>query len=207
MEQIVGVSHECDFPKAANDRPRITHSPIHRSGLTSNEIDARVRQALRENGTIYTIDEPLLRELRPDIILTQKLCDVCAIGYGTVARLAATLPGPPMVVNLEPSSLADIFANNSLKNGLLTVTLPETKIAEIMGRASQNDNYQLSIDLEKLTVIDGQGLSTPFTMDAFARHCLLNGHDSNSRTAQNQHQPRSSSRSSPGQGFTKLYSL
>ncbi len=111
MEQIVGVSHECDFPKAANDRPRITHSPIHRSGLTSHEIDARVRQALRENGTIYTIDEPLLRELRPDIILTQKLCDVCAVGYGTVARLAATLPGPPMVVNLEPSSLADIFAN------------------------------------------------------------------------------------------------
>ena len=111
MEQIVGVSHECDFPEAANDRPRITHSPIHRSGLTSHEIDARVRQALRENGTIYTIDEPLLRELRPDIILTQKLCDVCAVGHGTVARLAATLPGPPMVVNLEPSSLADIFAN------------------------------------------------------------------------------------------------
>ena len=111
MEQIVGVSHECDFPGAANDRPRITHSPIHRSRLTSHEIDARVRQTLRENGTIYTIDEPLLRELRPDIILTQELCDVCAVGYGTVARLAATLPGPPIVVNLEPSSLADIFAN------------------------------------------------------------------------------------------------
>jgi iron complex transport system substrate-binding protein len=57
------------------------------------------------------IDEPLLRELRPDVILTQKLCDVCAVGYGTVARLAATLPGPPMVVNLEPSRLADIFEN------------------------------------------------------------------------------------------------
>src|SRR5207245_2533887 len=54
-------------------------------------------------------DEPLLRELRPDVILTQKLCDVCAVGYGTVSRLAATLPGPPQVVNLEPSSLTDIF--------------------------------------------------------------------------------------------------
>ena len=50
-------------------------------------------------------------ELRPDLILTQKLCDVCAVGYGTVARLAATLPGPPTVVNLEPSSLADILEN------------------------------------------------------------------------------------------------
>ena len=64
---------------------------------------------MREQGTIYTIDEPLLRELRPDVILTQKLCDVCAVGYGTVARLAETLPGPPRVVILEPTSLSDIF--------------------------------------------------------------------------------------------------
>ena len=66
-------------------------------------------RALHEDGTIYTIDETLLRELRPEVILTQKLCDVCAVGYGTVARLARTLPGPPQVVNLEPSSLSDIF--------------------------------------------------------------------------------------------------
>jgi iron complex transport system substrate-binding protein len=68
-----------------------------------------VRRALRENGTIYAIDEPLLRKLEPDVILTQKLCDVCAVGYGTVAKLAQTLPGSPKVVNLEPTSLADIF--------------------------------------------------------------------------------------------------
>src|SRR6478736_8701095 len=111
MEDVVGVSHECDFPSEANARPRVTKCPVHDAGLASKEIDAWVRRALRENGTIYTIDEPLLRELRPDIILTQKLCDVCAVGYGTVARLAATLPGPPTVVNLEPSSLADILEN------------------------------------------------------------------------------------------------
>jgi iron complex transport system substrate-binding protein len=72
-------------------------------------VDERVGRALRENGTIYAIDEALLRKLRPDVILTQKLCDVCALGYGTVSRLAETLPGPPEVVNLEPSSLSDIF--------------------------------------------------------------------------------------------------
>jgi iron complex transport system substrate-binding protein len=111
MEQLVGVSHECDFPKEVNERPRLTHCPIHRSGLASGEIDQWVRRALRDNGTIYAIDEPLLRDLRPDIILTQKLCDVCAVGYGTVGRLAGTLPGPPEVINLEPTSLLDIFEN------------------------------------------------------------------------------------------------
>jgi len=111
MDDVVGVSHECDFPKEANARPRVTHCPVHNAGLTSREVDEWVHRALRDNGTIYTIDEPLLRTLRPDAILTQKLCDVCAVGYGTVARLAETLPGPPRVVNLEPSSLADIFEN------------------------------------------------------------------------------------------------
>src|SRR5947207_5940073 len=109
MDQVVGVSHECDFPSQANERPRVTHCPVHNAGLSSREVDEWVRRALRENGTTYAIDEPLLRKLRPDVILTQKLCDVCAVGYGTVARLAETLPGPPTVVNLEPSSLSDIF--------------------------------------------------------------------------------------------------
>jgi iron complex transport system substrate-binding protein len=109
MDEIVGVSHECEFPAEANERPRLTRCPVHDAGLTSREVDEWVRRALRENGTVYSIDEALLRSLRPDVILTQKLCDVCAVGYGTVARLAATLPGPPQVVNLEPSSLSDIF--------------------------------------------------------------------------------------------------
>jgi 3-isopropylmalate/(R)-2-methylmalate dehydratase small subunit len=75
------------------------------------------------------------------------------------------------------SAFADIFANNSLKNGLLTVTLTEGQVAEIMRRARDTANYRLSIDLEKLTVEDGQGFSATFAMDEFARHCLLNGLD------------------------------
>jgi iron complex transport system substrate-binding protein len=109
MDQVVGVSHECDFPEQASRLPRVTRCPVHNAGLTSRKIDEWVRRALHENGTIYTIDEPLLRKLQPHVILTQKLCDVCAVGYGTVSKLARTLPGPPRVLNLEPRSLADIF--------------------------------------------------------------------------------------------------
>ena len=84
------------------------------------------------------------------------------------------------------SSFADIFANNSLKNGLLTVNLPEEQVAEIMRRARDAANYRLSIDLEKLTVEDGQGFSASFAMDEFARHCLLNGLDDIGLTLQHE---------------------
>jgi iron complex transport system substrate-binding protein len=109
MQQVVGVSHECDFPEEVNALPRVTRCSLHNVGLTSRELDQTVRSTLHEHGTIYTIDEMLMRKLCPDVILTQKLCDVCAVGYGTVALLAQTLPGPPEIVNLEPSSLSDIF--------------------------------------------------------------------------------------------------
>lgn len=110
-DALVGVSHECDFPADVRHKPRVTRCDLHDSGLPSEEIDRRVRETLHATGTLYTLDEPLLRELRPDVILTQRLCDVCAVGYGTVAALAHTLPGPPHLVNLEPMTLAEIFAD------------------------------------------------------------------------------------------------
>jgi len=109
LDALLGVSHECDFPEEVNRKPRVTHCEIHDAGLPSVEVDRWVRERLLTSGTLYTMDEDLVRRLRPDAILTQRLCDVCAVGYGTVARFAATLPGPPRVVNLEPSSVADIL--------------------------------------------------------------------------------------------------
>jgi iron complex transport system substrate-binding protein len=135
MEDVVGVSHEYDFPSEANTRPRVTNCPVHNAGFASKDIDEWVRRALRENGTIYTIDEPLLRELRPDVILTQKLCDVCAVGYGTVARLAETLPGPPRVVNLEPLSLSDIFEDiRRIARACDVAERAEELVAKLSGR-------------------------------------------------------------------------
>jgi len=111
LDHLVGISHECDFPAEVNSLPRVTHCPLYDAGLSSAEIDRRVREALATDGTLYRMNEPLLRELRPDFILTQQLCDVCAVGYGSVAALAANLPIRPILVNLEPKCLADIFEN------------------------------------------------------------------------------------------------
>ena len=109
LDALLGVSHECDYPEEVNRKPRVTHCEIHGAGLPSAEVDRWVRETLRATGTLYTMDEDLVRRLRPDAILTQRLCDVCAVNYGSVARFAATLADPPRVVSLEPSSLADIL--------------------------------------------------------------------------------------------------
>ncbi|HEV2729991.1 MAG TPA: 3-isopropylmalate dehydratase small subunit, partial [Terriglobales bacterium] len=83
-------------------------------------------------------------------------------------------------------SFADIFASNSLKNGLLTVCLTEEQVAEIMCQAKENENYRLTIDLEQLRVDDGHSFTATFAMDEFSRHCLLNGLDDISLTLQHE---------------------
>ena len=83
-------------------------------------------------------------------------------------------------------SFGDIFANNSLKNGLLTVRLSEEQVAEIMRRSKEIENYQLTVDLETLRVEDGRGFTATFAMDDFSRHCLLNGLDDIGLTLQHE---------------------
>ena len=86
------------------------------------------------------------------------------------------------------SSFADIFANNSAKNGFLTVRLSEKEVAELMRRAGEIDDYQLTVDLEKCEVRDDQGFRAQFPIDNFVRHCLLNGLDDIGLTLQHEAQ-------------------
>jgi iron complex transport system substrate-binding protein len=110
-DQLVGISHECDFPAGIERVPRVTHCEIHGADLPSAQIDAWVRETLASRGTLYTLDEQLVRDLQPDLILTQQLCDVCAVNYGSVAAFSRSLAKPPLVVNLEPSTLEEILAD------------------------------------------------------------------------------------------------
>jgi 3-isopropylmalate/(R)-2-methylmalate dehydratase small subunit len=84
------------------------------------------------------------------------------------------------------SSFADIFANNSLKNGLLTVRLNEEQVAQLTRRSKEIENYELTVDLETSRVEDSRGFATSFTMDEFSRHCLLNGLDDIALTLQHE---------------------
>src|SRR6516164_3488189 len=105
---LVGVTHECDYPPAASQVPKVTRSNIP-DGLSSQQIDSAVGHSLETEGTLYELDLPLLEQLRPDLILTQRLCDVCAVSYDRVQEAAKNLKSNPSVLNLEPHSLDEIL--------------------------------------------------------------------------------------------------
>ena len=107
---LVGITHECDYPTWVRDRavvvgpfdPEIPHLP-------PAEVDARVAKAAEIGQSIYVIDDQQLKTLAPDIIVTQGLCDVCAIGPGEVARAIATLDPSPIVISLTPKCIVDVL--------------------------------------------------------------------------------------------------
>src|SRR5438874_1491123 len=129
LDQLVGVSHECDYPVEVQAKPRVTRCAIHGGALVSEEVDRWVSATLAGTGTLYTLDEALVRRLEPDVLITQRLCDVCAVGYGTVTAFAATLPGPPHVINLDPSSVPDVLQDIRTVGAALAV--PE-RAAEVI---------------------------------------------------------------------------
>jgi iron complex transport system substrate-binding protein len=108
-DRLVGVTHECDFPPEAAGKPRVTSSIIDSEALSSGEIDRAVRDSLEQQSTIYHLDRDLLNWLCPDVVLTQELCDVCAVGFGEVRRVVESIPGSPRVVSLEPRTLSDVL--------------------------------------------------------------------------------------------------
>jgi len=109
-DSLVGITHECDYPPEAAGIPQVTRSNIP-AGLPSEEIDRIVSSNLVTEGTLYELDQALLERLAPDLILTQRLCDVCAVAFDKVQDVAKDLPSKPRVENLEPHGLEDILEN------------------------------------------------------------------------------------------------
>jgi iron complex transport system substrate-binding protein len=107
-ESVVGVTHECDWPPAAAELPHLTATVLPES-LDPGEIDAAVKQTIGEGRVLYTLDEELLAELAPDLIVTQAVCEVCAVSYDDVVAVAARLPNRPQVLQQDPSTLGEVL--------------------------------------------------------------------------------------------------
>jgi len=109
-DRLVGVSHECDHPAAVRALPRVTRS-LMPSEATSAAIDAVVREHVAAARPLYELDARALADLRPDLVITQSLCDVCAVAEDDVRRSLARLPGPPRLLTLSPATLADVVGD------------------------------------------------------------------------------------------------
>ncbi|WP_434043292.1 MULTISPECIES: ABC transporter substrate-binding protein [Sorangium] len=124
--ELVGISHECDFPEGLTGLPVLTR-PRLRPARSSREIDAAVRDVLRDALAVYDIDVDALRKARPDVIVTQDLCDVCAVSLDDVRAAVARLArGDVHLVNLRPTRLDDIWADIG-------------RVAEAIGRAAEGE--------------------------------------------------------------------
>jgi iron complex transport system substrate-binding protein len=109
-DDVVGVTHECDYPEAARDILPVTRDVLP-EGLSAPEIDAAVRERTAAGDSIYELDEELVRELEPDLIVTQALCHVCAVSVDEVRALAQALPGPPNVIALDPTTYGETLGD------------------------------------------------------------------------------------------------
>jgi iron complex transport system substrate-binding protein len=107
-DQLVGVTHECDWPRSVLQLPKVTRTLIP-TDATSAEIDALVRERMGQQSALYTLDMDMLGRLQPDLIVTQALCDVCAVAEAEVRDAACRLASMPGVVNLEPNTLTEVF--------------------------------------------------------------------------------------------------
>jgi iron complex transport system substrate-binding protein len=114
-DDVVAVTHECDFPAQAVRLPHLTRTLLPEELLGDPAaIDRHVRASVHAGSSLYALDADLLESLAPDLIVTQELCAVCAVSYEIVAQAARRLRGDPRIISLEPSSLADVYATIAL---------------------------------------------------------------------------------------------
>ena len=108
-DDLVAISHECDYPPEIRTKPVVIQSAVIPEETSSAGIDRQVRAMLNGQGALYRINEVLLRQLNPTLIITQDLCDVCAVSPAEVHRALAGIANTPRILSLNPSSLEDVF--------------------------------------------------------------------------------------------------
>jgi len=109
QDELVAVTHECDWPPAVIGKPVVTRSVHDLSEVSSRDIHARVTASMHGGSSLYELDEEALAATQPDLILTQELCHVCAVSYREVNEVARRIDADITVVSLEPTSIEGIF--------------------------------------------------------------------------------------------------
>ena len=109
-DEVVGVTHECDYPAETEDLPKVTRDVLP-AGLSAAEIDAAVKERTLAGESIYQLDAEALHELAPDLIVTQALCAVCAVSFDDVRAIAEEIETQPMVISLDPHTVGEVLGD------------------------------------------------------------------------------------------------
>jgi iron complex transport system substrate-binding protein len=164
-DEVVGVTHECDYPPEAKKRRVVVKSVIDPERQDSGEIDRLVREHVQKKKSIYTIDLPSFQAAAPDFILTQDLCEVCALDYNEVIAAARLLAREPKIVSLAPSTLSDVLrdiesvgnAAGRNREAMALVTSLKQRIESVRERASSSDTRPRVACIEWLDPIYNAG--------------------------------------------------
>ena len=161
-ENLVGITHECDYPQEISDVRVVTKSLIDHSGSSSQEINRHISEALHSGSGIYAIDNESLEFTNPDLILTQELCEVCAVSYSQVEESVRTLSGNQTVLSFEPSNIGGILDSiirigkqtNAESNAKTLVNKSRERINAVRSKSSDS--------LRKPRVLGLEWLEPPF---------------------------------------------
>jgi iron complex transport system substrate-binding protein len=130
-DQLLGITHECDYPPQISGKPVVVRNVLPIESMSQPEIDFAVTQRLRNGQSLYRVDETLMQDIAPDLILTQDLCQVCAPSGNEITQLLSVLPTKPQILWLTPKSLEQIFGNlRDLGAATGRSKMAETLIAE-----------------------------------------------------------------------------
>lgn len=165
---LVGVSHECDYPAQVADLPKVTTSLIPEAA-SSREIDGLVREKLKTSKALYSLNHSVLEKLKPDLIITQALCDVCAVAEEEVRAVVSKLPGTPQVINLAPMTLMQVFesmlqvgrAVGKEEHSTTVVKEHQKRVDEVVLRSKQMASKPKLVFLEWLDPPFSSGHWTP----------------------------------------------
>ena len=159
-DSVAGVTHECDYPPEAAGKPHLTRSVIP-EGLSAAEIDREVRERTERGAAIYELDAETLRELEPDLIVTQQVCEVCAVSFDDVRKVAETIPSEPQVLSLDPSTIGEVLAD--VRTLALAAEAPEAGEALLADAADRLDRVAEAMEgADRPRVLALEWLDPPF---------------------------------------------
>jgi iron complex transport system substrate-binding protein len=157
---LIAVTHECDYPAAARELPKVTRDVLP-SGLSAAEIDAAVRERTLAGESIYELDAEALHQLQPDLILTQALCSVCAVSFDDVRALADEIDTKPRVISLDPHTVGEVLGD--ARTIAAATDAKDAAVALVQDAAGRIDRVRLAVrNARRPRVVALEWLDPPF---------------------------------------------